>query len=513
MLLSFHDYYLDNIVFQVSCQGSGGQIADLVDGVTTPFVLLLEAATAVTKDLSLRRLLATAGAVQGATVIGMAERGRDGAWDYVCTQLNMYNTRLQLKHGYIYSRAGCLFCDVTSSSFLAATWVLKDMVPDLSLPEPSRKYDWSLRLQRQGVLLMTCPDLMTHTNNLVHVTEPTTIADTPCVTKSQRIEARNRYMSLKRQYRKLARKWELTSITLNNNTRLEFGCLEIHFDCQAYSRVKYYVLPNCCIKIKNKMFATLDAVARKEKVPYEVNSGSLLGAVKFKDAIPWDFDDDALYRNSDVLKLKRNKQKMRQLGLSPVYKIEVNKENVSSPHNYISLTGQGGFSMDLWGVDQFLSFANRERLNRIPNNLVCFQNDHSSIKISTLLARNESAIVKLIPDKLILKEQNYRQTKAVLASPTVHSAAQAKLPGREAVVRVGPPHCFLQSLVRIGSNWLPGPWNPGMSARRRYGAKLFHHEPHWRLRERDNDGWPKCPRPGHPSCLDLHPLDGTIPYL
>ena len=492
------------LYLQLTCKGSGGQISDLIDGVTTPFVLLLETATAVTMDLSLRRLLATAGTVQGAVVIGMAERGKDGAWDYICTQLNMQNTRLRLTEGYVYSRAGCLFCDVTSNSFLAATWILRDTVPDFSLPEVSRKLDWSLRLQRQGVLSMTCPDSMIHTNKAIHVAEPLLTADKPCITKIQRIEARDHHMSLKRQYRKLARKWELTSIRLDNNTLLEFSCLEIHFDCHAYSRVKYYVLPNCCLKIKNKMFTTLDAVARKEKVPYEVNSGSLLGAVKFKNAIPWDFDDDAVYRNSDVSKFKRNKQKMRQLGLSPVYKKEKNKENKSSPHNYISMTGQGGFSMDLWGVDNFLSYAGIDKLKELPNNLVCFRNDYSAIKIFTLLAEEETR-----PTILPLADESSKSPPL----PNAHQSDSVSLIKKRSRSTVLPTHCFLQSLMRVGPNWLPGPWNPGQSARRKYGPRLFHHEPHWRLRDTGKEGWARCPRPGHPSCLDLHPLDGSIPYL
>lgn len=492
-----------HIQFQLECRGSGGQIAPLVSVVSTPFVLYLESASAVTKDLSLKIMLETVRDTKGVALIGMSERGSDGAWDYVCTQLHIKNSRLMMQQGYYFSRNGCLFCDVTSNSFLSATWILQEEELDCSLPEPSRKLDWSLRFQRQGILLMTCPNSMTHINKHIKDSDTVTSLDRPCVTKSQRIQARDEHMSLKRQYRKIARKWELTSVVLPNNTRLEYSCLEIHYNCQAVTRVKYYALPDCCLKIKNKMFATLDAVARKEKIPFEVHSGSLLGAVKFKNAIPWDFDDDAIYRNSDMKKFLKHKQKMRQVGLSPVFKKEYSGNNKSSLHNYFSMSGQGGFSMDLWGVDQFKSLTDYNGLKDLPPNLVCFLSDRSLVSIKTILSEHASqgsSNAKVIEN--ISAGTTESNIKSETDSSSQHTSSEKPFP----------PHCFLQSLVRIGSNWLPGPWNPAEAARKHYGPGLYHHEPHWRMKE-SKSGWANCPRTGHHGCLDLHPMDGTLPFL
>ncbi|XP_018010523.1 uncharacterized protein LOC108667930 [Hyalella azteca] len=507
--------YLDGVrnkpnvtVQYVECRGSGGQIAPLVSLVSTPFVLFLECAAAVTEDLSIKDMLKTVRDTKGVALIGVSERGRDGAWDYICTQLSIKNARLELQQGYHFSRGGCLFCDVTSSSFFAATWILQEEEVDCTLPEHSRQLDWFLRLQRQGILVMTCPYLMTHINRQVMVENDMVTLDRPCVTKSQRIQARDEHMFLKRQYRKLAKKWELTTVVLANNTRLEYSCLEIHFNCQAVSRVKHYTLPNCCLKIKNRMFATLFAVAKKEKVPFEVNSGSLLGAVKFKNAIPWDFDDDAVYRNKDMKNFLKHKQKMRQLGLSPVFKKEFGANNKSALHNYFSMTGQGGFSMDLWGVDKFSSHADVDKLKNIPSNLVCFRGDHSPVTIKTVLSERNSQVTA---DSTSTDIGDDKSTDTGAAQKTRSDALNNKNQNR--LGTTNSPSCFTQSLVKIGQNWLPGPWNPAQAAQSRYGSGLFRHEPHWRMKEQHQTGWSDCPRVGHHACLDLHPMDGSLPFF
>ncbi|KAF2350638.1 LicD family [Trinorchestia longiramus] len=492
-------------IHYVECRGSGGQIAPLVSVVSTPFVLFLEEASAVTEDLSIIQMLETVRDTKGVALIGMSERGRDGAWDYICTQLSIKNVRLELEQGYHFSRGPCLFCDVTSSSFFAATWILLEEEVDCTLPEHSRKLDLSLRFQRQGILVMTCPHLMTHINRKVKEDEVVVPLNRPCITKSQRIQARDEHMVLRRQYRKLARKWELTTIVLPNNTRLEYSCLEIHYNCQAVSRVKHYSLPDCCLKIKNRMFSTLNYVARKEHVPFEVNSGSLLGAVKFKDAIPWDFDDDAVYRNKDMKKFLKHKQEMRRLGLSPVYKKEFSANNKSSLHNYFSMTGQGGFSMDLWGVDHFEPLANIDRLKEIPSTLVCFQSDHSFITIEELLKDNVRGMV----DPKVVNNISFGGKKPARSSSKNSIVLTQAFTSKTSSY----PSCFLQSLVKIGPNWLPGPWNPAQTAQERYGLNLFRHEPHWRMKQRHMTGWSECPRVGHHACLDLHPMDGSLPFL
>ncbi|XP_071519867.1 uncharacterized protein [Panulirus ornatus] len=455
-----------------------GDLRILATSVTTPFVLILDGVMAITDDLDLLRLLSVGIGLQslGVGVIGGAERGRDGSWDYMCTRVTLRNSRLTLRDGYEFSRAACLFCDVTSSSFLAATKVILDVPFDLSLPHRSQAIDWSLRLQRQGYLTMTCPDVMFNVLKSLKPKEQHREIDRSCVTKEDRKQARAQLWAVKRQYRKLAQKWELNFVTFNNGTSFEYNCREIHYDCSAYYKVRYYILPPCCLKIKNKMFNTVDIIAKENRVPYEISSGTLLGALKFKDGLPWDFDDDAYYRNSDVEIFIRNKYRMKRLGLSPYFSDQVSKANRSVTSKYIYATSQGGFALDLWGKKTMPSVGTLEALEKYPDNLVCFQHGHVPTPIRLA--------------KQVQKNKMLNKTMKVLS-----------------------PSCYLSSLIRVGSNWLPGPWNPGKKALGHYGDNLFRHEAHWRWNSIEDPGWRPCPRPGHHACLDTHPLDGSLPFL
>ncbi|CAL4060175.1 unnamed protein product [Meganyctiphanes norvegica] len=494
----------------VSCQKwKHSDLQSLAASITTPFTLVLEGIAAVTGDVNLPRLIQQAENFKslGVAVLGGSERGHDGTWDYTCTQLVLNNYHLELKEGYDFSRQTCLFCDVTSSSFLAATWVLKEVPYDPVLTRKSQTLDWSLQLHHRGILSMTCPDMMFHVNRNMRPREQHyEERDRPCVTKEEKKQAKAQLWTIKRQYRKVAQKWELNFIHFSNGTNLEYNCREIHFDCQANTKVKHYVLPPCCLKIKYKMFDIVDIIAKESKIPYQIGSGTLLGAVKFKDGLPWDFDDDASYHNSDMGKFKRSKQRMRRLGVSPAFSNQTSKLDPSIISKYIYMTGQGGFTFDLWGVKELPSAANMESLTEIPGNLVCFQYGNVAITIK--------AAIEL--------QKNMSQTNQKNPHPV---------------------SCYLHSSVRVGTNWLPAPWNPALVALQKYGHNMYRHEPHWRFTGSSDPykfkssmkypktwlppnqspehstsrpvktGWPRCPRPGHPACLDIHPMDGSIPFV
>lgn len=451
----------------------------LLDQVTTPYSLVLDGVSAVTDDINLLRLLSILVGLRklGVGVVGGAERGRDGFWDYACTRLTLDNSRLRLRDGYEFSKAACLFCDVTSSSFLAETKVLREVSFDPNMPHRSQMIDWGLQLQRKGILAMTCPDVMFHSHRSLRPREQHREVDRSCVTKEDRKQARSMLWAVKRQYKKLIQKWEINIVIFNNGTTLEYDCREMRYECNAYHKVKHYMLPPCCLKIKYKMFNTLNIIARENRVPYEINSGTLLGAVKFKDGLPWDFDDDAYYRNSDVEIFIRNKARMRRLGLSPYFSDQVNRVNSSIVSKYIYSTSPGGFFMDLWGINKMPSEGTLEALGKYPDNLVCLQHGHipTAIKMAKNVLMNKT-----------------RTTK----------------PGRPI-----PPTCFLSSILRVGSNLVSGPWNPGKKALNHYGDNLYRHQGHWRWSSVENPGWRPCPRPGHHTCLDIHPTDGSLPFL
>lgn len=463
---------------QVQCETwRRGDLRILVSFIKTPYILVLDGNAGITDDLNLLRLLSVIRGLQSANVgiVGGAERGKDGSWDYKCTRVTLRNSRLTLRDGYEFSRAACLFCDATSSSFLATAKVLKEVPYDVNLPHISQTIDWSLRLKRHGYLAMTCPDVMFHVHRSIKPKEEYKEQDRSCTTKQEKKQARAQAWAVKRQYRKLAQKWEFDQIDFNNGTIFEYNCREIHYDCNAYLKVKHYILPPCCLRTKNKMLNTVDIIAKENQIPFEINSGTLLGALKFKDGLPWDFDDDASFQNADVDVFVKNRYRMRRLGVSPYFSDQVHKSNKSVVSKYIYAANRG-FALDMWGRDRLPSYVTLKTLAKYPDNLVCFYHGHNptTIKVAKSIAKN------------VTLRKNSRKTSN---------------------------SCYLLSLMRVGTNWLPGPWNPGKKALSHYGDNLYRHETHWRWNVGSGMGWKTCPRPGYHTCLDVHPLDGSLPFL
>eukprot|EP00455_Lapot_gusevi_P040882 TRINITY_DN4675_c0_g1_i3.p1 TRINITY_DN4675_c0_g1~~TRINITY_DN4675_c0_g1_i3.p1 ORF type:complete len:224 (-),score=16.95 TRINITY_DN4675_c0_g1_i3:70-741(-) len=68
------------------------------------------------------------------------------------------------------------------------------------------------------------------------------------------------------------------------------------------------------------MLHTFDDVARELKVPYWIDFGTLLGAVKFKDILPWDRDLDISVFEEDLRTLQANRHRFlaRGIDLRPI---------------------------------------------------------------------------------------------------------------------------------------------------------------------------------------------------
>lgn len=480
----------------------------LIDYVETSHILYLTSCLAITADLNLNRLLEVASEVRGVGIIGMSERGLDGGWDYTCIDLKHQNSRLVLTEGYEYSRGSCIFCDMTSKSFLAVTEIVKKVLPDSSLPETARHIDWALRLRLAGILTMLCPEVMIHTTDSKIPVKDVAKLDKrcSCSTKKDKIKKREESLIVKRLYRKLAQKWQLTTIKLANKTVLEYSCLEIHFDCKAKTHVSQYMLPPCCLKIKQKMIGAFNVFAKDYLIPYEIKAGTLLGAIKFKNSLPWDFTENCYFPNSFSRIILDNKRKLQALGM-PLNSILRHNDKDGIVHEYFSVRGQGGFSFDLYGVDVLPSEASKEQLKQLPGNLVCLQYGHHPVRIDSFLYGKDN-ITNII---------QHHRNETIKNSPkfqdvVLHNTQTQVLLPAVTYPQLPKKICFLQSFVRIGDMWVVAGWNPALEAKEYFGKNLFKHRAHWKF-EKLNSSWPYCSCPGHPLCLDIHPRDGNIPFF
>ncbi|KAL7642565.1 UNVERIFIED_CONTAM: hypothetical protein RMT77_007126 [Armadillidium vulgare] len=219
-LQGFH--YGDNVT-EVLCEKWNTPVLKTVlRSIETPFTLILHEPLAVTPDLNITRLLNTIEEVKVVGVIGFAERGKDGGWDYTCSQLKLQGSHFNIINGYEYSKEACFFCDVTSNSFLIDTHLFKEVLPDFNLSFEMRKLDWFMRLQKLNVWTMTCPDVMIHTSNNATDRKEFLIKRKDFIKSYNDKECYPEYEEHKTQFKELAQKYNLTSITIQDKYKIKF---------------------------------------------------------------------------------------------------------------------------------------------------------------------------------------------------------------------------------------------------------------------------------------------------
>ena len=82
-------------------------------------------------------------------------------------------------------------------------------------------------------------------------------------------------------------------------------CKILKLKCKKNSLSKYHAIPRCCRQIITNFIARLENECQKNKVLFELDSGTLLGAVKFSSSLPWEIDGDISYFNEHHENLRR----------------------------------------------------------------------------------------------------------------------------------------------------------------------------------------------------------------
>ena len=81
-------------------------------------------------------------------------------------------------------------------------------------------------------------------------------------------------------------------------------CKILNLNCKKNSLSKYHALPRCCRQILTNFIKHFENECKKQKVLFELDSGTLLGAVKFSSTLPWEIDGDISYFSEHHEKLK-----------------------------------------------------------------------------------------------------------------------------------------------------------------------------------------------------------------
>ena len=94
----------------------------------------------------------------------------------------------------------------------------------------------------------------------------------------------------------LAKKWQLNRLLLSQGVKHSFTCQDIGFTCSAHSGL----LPVCCQELYAEAVSFFQKFADAHNIRFELDSGSVLGGVKFKGLIPWDVDGDFFVLSTDI---------------------------------------------------------------------------------------------------------------------------------------------------------------------------------------------------------------------
>ncbi|XP_078344658.1 uncharacterized protein LOC144630206 [Oculina patagonica] len=245
----------------------------LISKVSTPYVLVARDVFHFTWLTQLERQIRVISQIPNVGVVGGAYRNLSGHWKAGCVQTKLKNYVLEYQEGYYHSKNECMFCDYLQGPFVTKTKMLK---LDESLPNEVVFEDWFLRVVEDGALIMACPDAMYF--------------------------ATDYYLYPKRNdknvWTPLAKKWELNRVLLPGGIKHSFSCQDIGFKCDNYAQSG--LLPVCCQELYAEVVSFLKKFTDEHNVRLELDSGSVLGGVKFNGLIPWDIDGDFFVFSKDI---------------------------------------------------------------------------------------------------------------------------------------------------------------------------------------------------------------------
>ncbi|XP_046403107.1 uncharacterized protein LOC124168824 [Ischnura elegans] len=471
-------------------EASPGEAWNMLAGyAVTPFVLFARGVTHFhpTHSRLRRQIRVLSGAV---LVAGGAARNEEGKWNMGCLQSQIRGYALRYTRGYRISARDCMICDHLEGPFVTRTYLLRTHPFSQVKSKSERRFsyleavtfaDWFLRLKQAGFLTLGCPDVM------YYVLSGTEMNKGPTDHHAAWLW--------------LAVQWELTTVIyppipnpIGRNTpkSITFSCGEVGLSCKVSKLAhKGYLVPPCCAR---QVVAALRAFDQFSSIGgnvnldpsqgpdvhdlrYELEAGSILGAVKMGSFIPWDIDGDATFESKDFAAYVKGKSWFKERGFSlssfedpvPMYKDKPETSIktkgyfcLNTPDIYIEMWGYHNLSTDINSTPE----ADSER------------ND----SIGTRPWRS-------------LPEPNMPPTRILLTT-------------------VGDP---------VGV-WVRVITNPGLYARNRYGPRFLRHAQSW-VYLGLGDSWQsyaasagdwlrgsQCSRTYHHACLVHYPTDGNLNF-
>jgi hypothetical protein len=263
------------------------QWRELVQLAKTPFILIAYKMNKFPPNWSNLERLARLIGDKSTGVVSGATRNTTGHWRSHCWQTNMGFYNLVLTPGYISSYCDCMKCSIfwdNFGPFMATKTDLEDHLDAASFSSTQMMFaDFFLKINHIGKSLVTCPDVMF------------SIGDDLLPPSDQ-------------EWLQLAKKWGLQGISKDLGPKKihSFSCSEVGLKCEPARQTKSFIVPWCCVQSAMHIISTMDRIADIAGLHYELDSGSVLGAVKLHNFIPWDIDGDLYIPTEDMHHFHKN---------------------------------------------------------------------------------------------------------------------------------------------------------------------------------------------------------------
>ncbi|XP_069696438.1 uncharacterized protein [Periplaneta americana] len=267
----------------------------LMRQVKTPYVLIAKDLSHFNAYARLERQIYMISVSDYVGVAGGAFRNLTGHWKVGCYQTDIRNYFLRIVEGYKHSAYGCMFCDHLEGPFVARTSLLREIKFSEDLPVDVLFNDWFLRVKQANMLVVNCPDVMYFTQGRNNLYE-------------QSHQKQNSWLAL-------AKQWDVHRIFVPPNIIYLFSCKEVGLSCRSGKRLKEHLMPSCCLVQMARAWKTLDEFAARYGIGYELQSGTLLGAVKLRSHLPWDVGADVHFDTREYLTFYKKQKVFNVKGL------------------------------------------------------------------------------------------------------------------------------------------------------------------------------------------------------
>ena len=261
----------------------------MLEMVKTEYVFIARDLTHFTNFSHIERLVRLVSSIPSVAAAGGGIRNRTGHWRPGCIQSSMRNYQLKMKYGYELSINECMFCDIIESSFVIRTNVTREI--KFSQINPEMLFiDYFLRIKESGRISASCPDIMFFHDVSIPLQE-----------------------EKKLMWRNIAKTWSINEVLLDDDVKHTFTCVQLGIRCFR-NITMHYMLPLCCLHQYAKGMKYMTDIMEDSGVHYEMESGTMLGAVKFNNFLPWDIDGDVRFYASDIFKLENVQDLLNQNG-------------------------------------------------------------------------------------------------------------------------------------------------------------------------------------------------------